>query len=78
MQNRIDNNTDPYYCGSMMTAQEMILELRESGMTQKQIAIAVVSNQPQIARIQEGQVPNYELGKKIERVYAEFKSDSAA
>lgn len=52
-----------------MTAQQMIKELLDSGLSQKGIADQAGTSQANICRIADGQDPRYELGKAIEIIY---------
>lgn len=52
-----------------ITAQQMIKELLDSGLSQKGIADQAGTSQANICRIADGQDPRYELGKAIEALY---------
>lgn len=51
-----------------MTIQEMLKALRVD-MSQSAIAEKVGTSDMQISRCERGQIPNYELGKRIEALY---------
>lgn len=55
-----------YIC--LMEIQEMIKFLRKD-MSQQEIAQKIGSSQAQVQRFERGQVPNYDLGKRIESLY---------
>lgn len=54
-----------------LSATEMVKELIASGMTETELAEKVGIRQPTAHRIKTGAGTSYEVGKKIEAIYAE-------
>lgn len=52
-----------------MTLQEMILTMRERGLSQGEIARLAETSQPMVYYIEHGRVPRYDIGKRIEAAY---------
>ncbi|SEI98376.1 hypothetical protein SAMN04244579_02689 [Azotobacter beijerinckii] len=52
-----------------MTIQEMLAELSSFGLSQREIAEACGTSQPNINRALKGTSVRYELGKKIEKLH---------
>lgn len=60
----------------MKTITEMTVELLKEH-SQPELAELAGTNQAQISRISKGQIPNYDLGKALERIYLDQFKESA-